>query len=156
MSRAIIYRYPWRVMLPDYVRAVVGMACTFTPLVLMELSGLVRVAMVFLAMIFTLFAAQVVLRHATRVFVSEREIWVRPLGKRLAWDSLTRLKLAYYSVRRDARSGWMELKVQSGTRSLRVDSRLDGFSEVVRQAAATDANAPDCDQPTTYSEATAL
>ncbi|TFH47931.1 MAG: hypothetical protein E4H01_07315 [Lysobacterales bacterium] len=92
--------------------------------------------------------AQVVRRHAKRVFVSEREIRVRPLG--------TRLELAYYSVRRDARRGWMELKVQSGTRSLRVDSRLDGFSEVVRQAAATDANAPDCDQPTTYSEATAL
>lgn len=136
MSRAMTYRYPWRAMLPDYVRAVAGMTCTITPLLLMDLSVPVVVVLGFLAMIFTLFATQAILRHATRILVNEREIWARPLGRRLAWDSLTRLKLAYFSVRRDGRSGWMELKVQSGRRTLRIDSRLDGFTEVVRQAAA--------------------
>lgn len=136
MSRAMSYRYPWRAMVPDYVRAAVGMVCTLAPLLFMDLSSAVRLVLIFLALIFILFAAQAVLRHSTRIFVSEREIWARPLGARLRWDGLTRLRLAYFSVRRDGRDGWMELKVQSGRRSLRVDSRLEGFAEVVRQAAA--------------------
>jgi hypothetical protein len=35
----------------------------------------------------------------------------------------------------------MELKLRSGRRTLRVDSRLDGFTEVVRQAAAAASDA---------------
>lgn len=136
MSRAMTYRYPWRAMLPDYARALLGILCTMTPLILMDLSIVVVGVLVFVAMIFVLFAAQAVLRHATRILVSEREIRARPLGGRIAWDSLTRLKLAYFSLRRDGRGGWMELKMQSGRRTLRIDSRLNGFTEVVRQAAA--------------------
>lgn len=136
MSRAITYRYPWRSMLPDYVRAALGMVCTVAPLALMDLSVPVAGVLAFLALIFILFAAQAVCRHATHILVSERDIRARPLGGRIAWDSLTRLRLAYFSVRRDGRDGWMELKVQSGRRTLRIDSRLHGFSEVVRQAAA--------------------
>lgn len=136
MSRAITYRYPWRAMLPDHVRAAAGMTCTMGPLFFMDAAGAVRVVLIFLALIFALFAGQAVLRHLTRVCVSEREIWARPVGARLRWDQLTRLKLAYFSVRRDGRGGWMELKVRSGRHSLCVDSRLDGFTEVVRQAVA--------------------
>jgi len=130
------YRYPWRAMAPDYARAVVGMACTATPLILMDLPGLVTVVLGLLAMIFALFGVQAALRHATRILVNEQDIRARPLGTRLAWDSLSWLTLAYFSVRRDGRSGWMELKLQSGRRTLRIDSRLSGFTEVVRQAAA--------------------
>lgn len=136
MSRAMTYRYPWRAMLPDYARAALGLVCTIAPLALVELSVAVTAVLAFLAMIFVLFAAQAILRQATRILVSERDIRARPWGGRIAWDSLTRLKLAYFSVRRDGRGGWMELKVQSGRRTLRIDSRLHGFTEVVRQAAA--------------------
>jgi hypothetical protein len=136
MSRAMTYRYPWRAMLPDYARAALGMACTVTPLLLMDLSVPVSGVLAFLAMIFTLFAGQAVLRHATRILVSERAICAHPVGGRIPCENLTRLKLAYFSVRRDGRRGWMELKVQSGRRTLRIDSRLQGFTEVVRQAAA--------------------
>jgi len=130
------YRYPWRAMVADHVRAVAGVACTVTPLIFLELPWLARAVLIFLAMIFALFGLQAVFRHASRVLVSERDICARPMGKRLAWDSITRLTLGYFSVRRDGRGGWMELKVQSGRRTLRVDSRLDGFAEVVRLAAA--------------------
>ncbi len=130
------YRYPWRAMVADHVRAVVGVACTAMPLIFLELPGPVQVVLAFLAMIFALFGLQAVLRHASRVLVSERDIRALPLGKRLAWDGLTRLTLGYFSVRRDGRSGWMELKVQSGRRTLRIDSRLEGFTEVVRLATA--------------------
>jgi hypothetical protein len=130
------YRYPWRAMLPDYARACFGLGCTLIPLLFMDASAAVAAVLLFLGLIFTLFALQAVLRQATRIAVNEREIRARPLGPRLAWDALSGLKLAYFSVRRSAGGGWMELKLQSAGRSLRMDSRLEGFSEVVRQAAA--------------------
>ncbi len=135
------YRYPWRAMVPDYARAVLGLACAATPLIVTDLPGLAAAVLAFLAMIFALFGVQVILRHTTRILVSEGDIRARPLGPRLAWASLTRLTLAYFSVRRDGRSGWMELKLRSGRRTLRIDSRLDGFTEVVRQAAAAASDA---------------
>ena len=135
------YRYPWRAMVPDYARAVLGLACAATPLIVTDLPGLAAAVLAFLAMIFALFGVQVILRHTTRILVSEGDIRARPLGPRLAWGSLTRLTLAYFSVRRDGRSGWMELKLRSGRRTLRIDSRLDGFTEVVRQAAAAASDA---------------
>ncbi len=150
------YRYPWRTMVPDYARAVVGVACTATPLILMDLPLLMTVVLVSLAIIFALFAVQAVLRHATRILVSERDIRALPMGTRLAWDSLTRLTLAYFSVRRDGRSGWMELKLRSGRRTLRIDSRLDGFTEVVRQAAAAASGACLHLEPSTVSNLATL
>lgn len=136
MSRAMTYRYPWRAIAPDYARAAGGFLCTATPALFMDLASLVTGVLAFLAAIFLLFGAQAALRHATRILVSERDIRALPMGTRLNWDGLTRLTLAYFSVRRDGRSGWMELKLRSGRRTLRIDSRLEGFSEVVRQAAA--------------------
>lgn len=136
MPRAMTYRYPWRTMLADHVRALLGLVCTGAPLLLMDLPGLARWVLAFLAIIFILFGLQAALRHATRVLVSERDIQARPLGRRLDWDALTGLTLAYFSVRRDGRNGWMELKLQSGRQSLRIDSRLEAFPEIVRMAAA--------------------
>lgn len=134
------YRYPWRAMAPDYARAALGFVCTATPVLFMELASLVGGVLTFLAVVFLLFGLQVTLRHATRILVSERSIRALPVGVRIDWDSLTRLTLAYFSVRRDGRRGWMELKLRSGRRTLRIDSRLEGFAEIVRQgaAAATD------------------
>ncbi len=136
MSGAMTYRYPWRAVLPDYARALVGAALTATPLAVVDLPGLATWVLAFLAMIFVAYGGQAALRHATRILMSERDIRALPMGTRLAWDDLSRLTLAYFSVRRDGRNGWMELKLCSGHRTLRIDSRLDGFTEVVRQAAA--------------------
>ena len=141
MPRAMTYRYPWRAMVTDHVRALVGVAGTVTPLILVELPGLVQVVLALLATVFVMFGLQAVRRSATRILVCERDIRARPLGKRLAWDGLTRLTLAYFTVRRDGRGGWMELKLQSGRRTLRIDSRLDGFTEVLRLAVAAAAGA---------------
>jgi hypothetical protein len=47
------------------------------------------------------------------------------------WSKLDRMKLSYYSTRRDGRGGWMQLKLRAGWSTLRVDSRVQGFSELV-------------------------
>ena len=53
-----------------------------------------------------------------------------PLG-----SSSTRIKLAYYSTRRDRRDGWMQLELRAGSSRIRLDSRIDGFAELVGRAA---------------------
>ena len=122
----------------------------------MDLPALATVVLAFLAMLFALFGAQAALRHATRILVSERDVRALPMGTRLAWDSLSRLTLVYFSVRRDGRNGWMELKLQSGGRTLRIDSRLDGFNVVVRQAAAAASGACLHLEPSTVSNLVTL
>lgn len=145
------HRYPWQAMVPDYVRAVLGAACTAAPAALMELPELVTGVLACLAAVFALFGMQAALRHATRILVSARDIRALPIGPRIEWDQLTRLRLAYFSVRRDGREGWMELKLRSGRRTLRIDSRLDGFAEIVRQAAAAASQASLRLEPATLS-----
>ncbi len=45
------------------------------------------------------------------------------------------MKLAYYSTRRDRRDGWMQLELRAGASTIRLDSRIDGFAELVERAA---------------------
>ena len=45
------------------------------------------------------------------------------------------MKLAYYSTRRDRKSGWMQLELGAGGARVRLDSRIAGFDRLVRRAA---------------------
>ena len=53
----------------------------------------------------------------------------------IAWGELDRMTLAYYSTRRDRRDGWMQLELRSGWTKVRLDSRIDGFAELVDKSA---------------------
>jgi hypothetical protein len=53
----------------------------------------------------------------------------------IAWAELDRMRLAYYSTRRDRKSGWMQLELGGSGARLSLDSRIEGFGEVVRRAA---------------------
>jgi len=76
------------------------------------------------------------LRHASSVEMTERELRARgPREASLRWADLDRMKLAYYSTRRDRRAGWMQLELGAGRTRLRLDSRIEGFDELVRHAA---------------------
>ena len=48
---------------------------------------------------------------------------------------LDRLKLTYYSTRRDGRDGWMQLELRSRSSTLRLDSRVEGFTTLVEASA---------------------
>ena len=54
----------------------------------------------------------------------------------IQWAELDQMRLAYYSTRRDRRSGWMQLDLGAGGAKVRLDSRIEGFDQVVRRAAA--------------------
>ncbi len=76
------------------------------------------------------------LRHNTSIEMTDAEIRAHGLvERRIAWAELERLRLAYFSTRRDRKSGWMQLELSGGGGKLSLDSRIAGFGEVVRRAA---------------------
>ena len=88
------------------------------------------------AAIFGAFAIRTGLRHGTSLEVSDSEL--RAVGLRhvvIRWDELDRMKVAFYSTRRDRKSGWMQLELAASRARLSLDSRLDGFDRLVRYAA---------------------
>ena len=88
------------------------------------------------AAIFALFGLRTAWRHGTSLEMTGTELRARGSWRStIEWAKLDRMRLAYYSVRRDRRSGWMQLDLGAGGARLRLDSRIDGFDQVVRHAA---------------------
>jgi hypothetical protein len=131
------FAYPASAMLGDYLRAGAGLVPSGLILATVSVGSVAGVVIGGFAAIFGAFAIRTALRHGTRLEVTETG--VRALGlKRIEidWAMLDRMKLAYYSTRRDRKSGWMQLQLGAGRARLSVDSRLDGFDRLVRFAAA--------------------
>ena len=131
-----MYRYPLAKLAPDYLRAGVGIAVVGLPLATMELPGVVSAVLACLLVLFLAFALQNLLQHFCRVEMTDTALVVRPWGTRIDWCELTRLRLAWFTVRRGGKQGWMELKMRAGRSRMRLDSRLDGFDQVACRAVA--------------------
>jgi hypothetical protein len=129
------YGYPLHAISRDYLRAVFGFTLFAVPAALMDLPRVSAVIFGVLAAMSLFYGLQTFRRQKTRVRISERGIEVDPGGIRLAWRELTKLALSYFCVRRDGVDGWMELKLASGRKSVRLDSRMQGFEEVAARAA---------------------
>jgi hypothetical protein len=131
------FSYPASAMLGDYLRAAAGLVPTGFILATVSLGGVATVVLGGLATIFAAFAIRTALRHGTSLEVSDTGL--RASGLRqvvIPWGELDRVKLAYYSTRRDRKSGWMQMQLGAGRARLSLDSRLDGFERLARQAAA--------------------
>jgi len=128
-------RYPLSRLAGDYARSAAGLALTGLPAASLPAFSTGSIVLGSLAALFLGLGAHAATRQATRVVVTGEYIESRPFAARLAWSELTQVKLAYYSTRRDRRDGWMQLVLKSDRRTLRVDSRLEGFDEVAREAA---------------------
>ncbi len=130
-----ILRYPINTLTADYVRAASGLALTAAPLLLIETSGWIGVLLGSCAILFGVFLVATWRRHMTTLHVDDTRVTARgPLGRSIAWADLTHLKLAYYSTRRDRRDGWMELTLKASDASLKVNSNLQCFDDVVSRA----------------------
>ena len=46
------------------------------------------------------------------------------------------MTLVYYSTRRDRRDGWMQLELRSGWKKVCLDSRIEGFADLVSRSAS--------------------
>jgi hypothetical protein len=132
---AVRHGYPASAMLGDYLRAAAGLVPTFLIFATVSVDTVAGVVLGSFVAIFGAFAIRTALRHGTSLEVSETGL--RALGLRrtvIAWAALDRMKLAYYSTRRDRRSGWMQMELGAGRARLSLDSRLDGFDRLVRHA----------------------
>jgi hypothetical protein len=129
-------RYPITALYRDYLRAAFGLALTAGPLLLLDPVGVVAAVLGLLGLLFAWFGARTVLRHLSRVELSGNAIALRgPVSRRLAWDELERLKLAYYAPRRSRDDGWMQLTLRARNgAAIRLDSTLPGFNQVLGQA----------------------
>ncbi|MFQ5935288.1 MAG: hypothetical protein ACE5LB_02615 [Acidiferrobacterales bacterium] len=131
----VTYRYPLNSVAGDYARAAIGFVFTAVPAMLFPMALVPRVILLALGAVFLGFGLQTALRHRTCFTVTDQYILAQPRGVRLQWRELTDVRLGYYTTHRESKRGWMQLTLKDRKRSLRMDSRLDGFIEVAQRAA---------------------
>ena len=133
-----LYRYPTAATAADYARGLVGIALTAGPLFALSPTGPFAWILAACMLLFLVYFVRAVVRHLTRIELSETGIAARgPFGRAIPWDELRSMKLNYYTTRSDRSGGWMQLDLGTGTgrRSLSVDSRLEGFADIAEVAA---------------------
>ena len=130
-------RYPSQTLWADYVRAGAGALLCAAPLVALDVNRWLALLLAAGLLLFAAFFVRTALRQRTRYVLSAETLCARgPAGAVVEWNRLDRLKLSYYSTKRDRSSGWMQLSVGSrGNGTVRVDSSLDGFYDIVEKAA---------------------
>jgi hypothetical protein len=131
------FTYPASAMLGDYLRGAAGLVPTLLILATVSVGSVAAVVLAGFAAIFGAFAIRTALRHGTSLEVSDTELratGLRPVA--IPWRELDRMRLAFYSTRRDRKSGWMQLELGAGRARLSADSRLEGFDRLVRYAAS--------------------
>ncbi|MBC7802652.1 MAG: hypothetical protein H7Y16_02155 [Candidatus Parcubacteria bacterium] len=125
-------------MAPDYAGGVLGLAFSLVPLALVQPAGPVAWAMAAAAALFLVYFGRTVCRQLTHIELDETGIRARgPLGVAIRWEDLRSLRLDYYSTRRDpevrtVQGGWMQLRLRDAQRTIRIDSELEGFVDLVR------------------------
>ena len=129
------HRYPLRVVGADYGRAAAGLAITLGPIAVFGMTPPVVYILGGFGTLFAVFGVRTMLRHLTRIEVSADEIRVTaPVQAILYWRDLDSMTLSYYSTRRDRQGGWMQLKLGGANRALKLDSTIEGFPAIARQA----------------------
>ncbi len=130
------HAYPNSAMISDYMRAIAGFAPATTILAISPVGPVAGGILAAFAALFALFGLRTLLRHATKIEATEIGLSASgPLAVAIAWTDLKQIKLAYYSTRRDRRDGWMQLELRGRGRSIRLDSRIEGFTQLAERAA---------------------
>jgi hypothetical protein len=136
-------RYPRQTLWADYIRATVGVVLCGGPLVALDVNRWMMLVLGAGFLLFVIFLGRTALRQRTRYVLAADTLCADgPAGTLVEWNRLDRLKLSYYSTKRDRSDGWMQLVVGSaGGRTIKIDSALEGFYDIVeRAAAAAEAN----------------
>ncbi len=128
--------YPASAMIGDYLRAAAGLVPAGAVIATAPVGTVAAAVLGSFAAIFALFGLRTVLRHGTRLEMSDAELRAEGIWSRtIAWAELDHMKLAYYSTRRDRKAGWMQLDLGAGNARVRLDSRIEGFDRWVSRAA---------------------
>jgi hypothetical protein len=131
------YAYPASAMYGDYLRAAAGFVPTTAILTTMPVGVVAATVLSGFGALFAVFGVRTLLRHGTRFDMTESALCASGLLRTsIAWGELDCMTLAYYSTRRDRSDGWMQLELRSGRKKVRLDSRIEGFAELVARSAA--------------------
>jgi hypothetical protein len=130
-------RYPRPTLWADYLRAGAGVLLCGAPLALIEINSWVAAILGAGFLLFAAFFVRTALRQATRYVLGPDTLCADgPAGTLVEWSRIDRMKLSYFSTKRDRSDGWMQLSVGStGSRTLKVDSALEGFYDIVERSA---------------------
>jgi hypothetical protein len=131
-----VHRYSLQSLLGDYWRSGAGLVIAGGVWVLAPATPHVVVICGGLTVLFALFTMRTVARQHSRIEMTDDAI--TRLGTRerhLRWSDLERVKLRYYSTRRNRSGGWMTLKLRGRRASISVDSNIDGFDAIAARAA---------------------
>ena len=136
-------RYPPQTLWADYFRAGAGVVLCGAPLLALDVNKWLAVFLGAGFVLFALFFVRTAMRQRTRFVLGPDTLCADgPGGTVVEWDRLDRMRLSYYSTKRDRSGGWMQLAIGSaGAGQVKVDSALDGFYDIVeRSARAAEAN----------------
>jgi len=129
------HAYASSAMIGDYLRAAAGFVPALAILIWVPLGPVATAILAGIAALFLVFGLRTALRHATQIEATETGLSASgPLSTTLRWAELDRIRLAYYSTRRDHRDGWMQLDLRAGLAAIRLDSRVDGFNHLVERS----------------------
>ena len=132
MTGSSIHRHTFQSLTADYTRSGGGLLVTALPLVSVEMTGTVAWVLGIGALLFGVYAINTVIRHLSSIECSETAISVSgPFKRSVAWAEVSDVWLRYFSTRRDGRKGWMQLVVKSSSGTVRVESTLAGFADIV-------------------------
>lgn len=131
-----IHRYSFRSLMPDYLRGGAGLAVALVFMALAPDATHILVIFGGLTVLFLLFTMRTVARQGTRVEMTDDAIASAGLRRvALRWQELERVRLRYYSTRRNRTGGWMNLQLRGGGGSITVDSTIEGFEAIAARAA---------------------
>jgi hypothetical protein len=130
------FRYSRRALALDYAGSGAGAAVCAVLLLVASPALVPGVLMAAAAALFLVYLTRTVCRQLTHIELDEAGIRVRgPLGADIRWENLRSMRLDYYSTRSDREGGWMQLRLRDAGRTIRLDSDLEGFVELVRAVA---------------------
>jgi hypothetical protein len=131
-----MHAYPRAAAFADLGRAGLGAGAVAVPLSVAPAATPVGLALLAALALFVALAVRAALLLVRRYRADEDGIAASgPFAATVAWRGLRRVRLAYYSTRRDRSRGWLQLTLADGRRRLSIDSRLDGFASLAARAA---------------------
>lgn len=126
------YRHPFRALLPQYIRGILGLALSAGPLAFADTTNTVAVILAVGATAFAAYLGHAAHCHASVIDCDENGIAVSGIFvRRIDWTDLGALRLRYFSTRRDGANGWMQLVLKRPGVSIRIESTLTGFKDIV-------------------------
>ncbi|MEZ5932458.1 MAG: hypothetical protein R3F54_10975 [Alphaproteobacteria bacterium] len=130
-----IHRYPTSSLLFDGIRAVLGMALTLGPLAFLDIAWPMAGVLVLVGLIFLVFSFNLAVRSLSSIELSDDGVCRGgPMTRRLAWADLTSMKLAHYAAPRRPSEGWYQLTVKDSDTSLKIESTIEGFGDILSAA----------------------